>query len=104
MADGSGGEGSWLGLSGYRPRSIFLPLHKRTERFGCMVAHRRAGKTVAAVADLALCAAATRKQDARFGFVAPFRNQAKDAAWLYVKRLTIDLPLASPPNESELRV
>lgn len=104
MADGSGSEGPWFGLTAYQPRQVFLPFHKRTHRFGCIVAHRRAGKTVAAVADLALCAAATRKQDARYGFVAPFRNQAKDAAWLYVKRLTSDLPLAAPPNESELRV
>ena len=67
-----------------------------------MVAHRRAGKTVACVADLVLDALFTRKQDARYAYVAPQYNQAKDIAWLYVKRLTADIPGVSY-NEAELR-
>jgi hypothetical protein len=31
----------------YAPRSQFEGLHVRTERFACIVTHRRAGKTVA---------------------------------------------------------
>lgn len=71
-----------------------------------MVAHRRAGKTVACVADLVLAALVEptvyRKQDARYAYIAPQYNQAKDIAWLYVKRLTADIPGISY-NEAELR-
>ena len=31
----------------YTPRRVFEPLHGMKQRFGCIVAHRRAGKTVA---------------------------------------------------------
>jgi phage terminase large subunit len=61
-----------------------------------------AGKTVACVADLVLEALHTKKQDARYAYVAPQFNQAKDVAWLYVKRLTADIP-GVQLNESELR-
>ena len=37
---------------GYRAREQFAPFHRRRERWACLVAHRRAGKTVACVADL----------------------------------------------------
>ena len=36
----------------YAPRKAFLPFHNRTQRWACLVAHRRAGKTVAAINDL----------------------------------------------------
>ena len=67
-----------------------------------MVAHRRAGKTVACVADLVLEAICTKKQDARYAYIAPQYNQAKDIAWSYVKRLTSDIPGVTY-NDSELR-
>ena len=66
-----------------------------------MVAHRRAGKTVACVADLVMEALFSKKQDARFAYIAPQYNQAKDIAWIYVKRLTADIPKVNY-NESEL--
>ena len=56
-----------------------------------MVAHRRAGKTVAAIAELVIAAWACRKVEGRFAFVAPLFNQAKDVAWGYLRRLTADL-------------
>lgn len=102
MDDTGDSEGSWAGLTGYNPRAQFLPFHARTKRWGVMVAHRRAGKTVACVADLVLKAATTRKTEARFGYIAPLYNQAKDIAWTYLKRLTADLH--TEPHESELRV
>lgn len=67
-----------------------------------MVCHRRAGKTVACVADLVLSALVTTKQDARYAYVGPQLNQVKDVAWLYVKRLTADIP-GVEYNETELR-
>lgn len=101
MGSASSGQ-AWLGLNGYAPRDPFREFHCRDKRWGVMVAHRRAGKTVACVADLVLDALFTKKQDARFAYVAPQYNQAKDIAWLYVKRLTADIPLVTY-NEAELR-
>ena len=38
--------------SKYHPRAYFRAFHQRNQRWATMVAHRRAGKTVAAVNDL----------------------------------------------------
>lgn len=75
----------------------------RRERFGCIVAHRRAGKTVASIADLMDYAIRCERPDPRFAYVAPYYAQAKDVAWSYVKRFAATLPNATI-NESELRV
>lgn len=88
---------------GYRPREQFIPFHKRRQRWACLVAHRRAGKTVACVADINDHALRCTKQDGRYAYVAPFYVQAKDAAWTYLKRFALPVPGAEI-NESELRV
>jgi len=88
---------------GYRPRDQFLEFHARKQRWACLVAHRRAGKTVACVMDLIDKALRCTKQDGRFAYVAPHWNQAKDVAWLYVKRFTAPIP-GVKLNESELYV
>lgn len=92
----------WTGLGDYWPRDPFRKFHTRKQRFAAMICHRRAGKTVACVADLVCEASITKKQDARYAYVAPHFNQAKDVAWLYVHRLTSDVP-GVVLNESELR-
>lgn len=102
MDDRGSSESSWLGIGQYWPREPFRKFHIRKQRWAVMVCHRRAGKTVGCVADLVLDAKFTKKQDARFAYVAPQFNQAKDVAWLYVKRLTADVP-GVQLNESELR-
>lgn len=95
-------DSSWIGIGQYWPREPFRKFHIRTQRWAAMVCHRRAGKTVGCVADLVLDAKHTKKQDARFAYVAPQFNQAKDVAWIYVKRLTADIQ-GVELNESELR-
>ena len=89
---------------GYRARDQFAPFHRRRERWACLVAHRRAGKTVACVADLVDAALrCTRKSPPpRFAYIAPLYVQAKDVAWGYVKQFTRAIPGAEW-NESELR-
>lgn len=87
----------------YEPRAAFVPLHERRQRWGIMVAHRRAGKTVACINDLNRAAITCTNQDGRFAYVAPFYNQAKDVAWTYLKRYASPIPGVSI-NESELRV
>ena len=91
-----------FGINEYSPRQPFIDFHNRDERWGVLVCHRRAGKTVACVADLVLSALVCKKQDGRYAYVCPQFNQAKDVAWIYIKRLTADIPNIQY-NESELR-
>ena len=72
--------------TGYTPRPAFIPFHRRTQRWASLVCHRRAGKTVACVADLGDAALRSTKEAPRFAYVAPYYTQAKDVAWLYLKR------------------
>ncbi len=88
---------------GYSARAPFVPFHARRQRWAVMVAHRRAGKTVACVMDLIDAALRRTKQDARFAYVAPTYTQAKDVAWLYLKRFTAPLP-GCEQRESDLIV
>jgi hypothetical protein len=87
----------------YAPREQFIPFHQRTERWALMVCHRRAGKTVACVNEAVIRGLYTTKKNARYGYVAPYRQQAKEIAWTYLKEATKDLRV-EPPRESELRV
>lgn len=68
-----------------------------------VVAHRRAGKTVACVNELIKGALTCDKTEPRFAYCAPYYAQAKDVAWSYLKRFTASIP-GVVPNESELRV
>ena len=86
----------------YEPREAFLPFHDRQQRWACLVAHRRAGKTVAAVNDLIKGAALATTKNPLFGYVAPFRSQAKSVAWEYLKFYA--RPVIKKINESDLIV
>jgi hypothetical protein len=68
-----------------------------------VVAHRRAGKTVACVNELIKAAVTFERSDGRFAYVAPFYKQAKSVAWDYLKRFVAPIP-GVEINESELRV
>jgi len=89
----------------YQPRSIFIPFHQRFQRWALLVAHRRAGKTVATVNDQisrALYFDPNFKEDPRFAYIAPFYSQAKKIAWGYLKRYARDA--ASKIGESDLSI
>ena len=90
----------------YAARYQFVDYHKRTQRWACIVAHRRCGKTVATVADLVDAAVFNTKPNPRYAYVAPFFRQAKDVAFQILKDLCADLLAkgAAVVNESELRV
>lgn len=92
-----------MDINTYRPRDIFAPLHNRTARWACVVAHRRAGKTVAMCADLIIGALECEHEKPQFAYLSPFLGQSKKIAWLYMKDLTKPL-WVKPPNESELKV
>jgi hypothetical protein len=68
-----------------------------------MCCHRRAGKTVSCVADLVIRALYTKKKNAKYAYVGPFRQQAKEIAWSYLKDMTNELRKGHP-RESDLRV
>lgn len=87
----------------YSPRKHFLPLHERTERFAAIVAHRRAGKTVAEINEKIKSALTCEKKNPRTAYIAPFYKQAKAVAWTYAKEYALVVPGAIA-NESELRI
>jgi hypothetical protein len=68
-----------------------------------VVAHRRAGKTVACINDLIRAALTFPRSDGRFAYVAPFYSQAKAVAWDYLKQFSSAIP-GIEINESELRI
>jgi phage terminase large subunit len=86
----------------YAPRLAFLPFHNRLERWGIMVAHRRAGKTVACINDLIRRATMCPYPYGRYAYVAPYLAQAKEVAWAYLTRYA--QPITVDKNEGELWV
>ena len=88
----------------YAPRAQFRAFHARTERFGCIVAHRRCGKTVACIADLMLAALDNSATRPRYAYIAPFYKQAKDIAWPYIKDFVAGFRAYATVSETELKV
>ena len=75
----------------YRPRQLVKSFHKRKERFAVIVAHRRFGKTVAAINDLIKTALTTERKNVRVAYIAPYYRQAKAIAWDYLLEYTKDI-------------
>lgn len=80
-----------------------MPLHNSKARERVVVAHRRAGKTVACINELIKGALTCEKPEPRFAYIAPFYAQAKDVAWAYLKRFCAPIP-GHGVHESELRI
>lgn len=87
----------------YSPREQFRGFHNRTHRWACLVAHRRAGKTVACINELIKRAITDGKDRGRYAYIAPFYGQAKQVAWEYLKHFAAPI-MAEEPRESELSV
>jgi len=90
--------------TGYKPREQQRKIHDAVEshRFVVVVAHRRMGKTVAALNQLIHSALQCDKPDPRFAYIAPTYGQAKRVAWDYLVNFT--RPLDAAHNISELKV
>ena len=90
----------------YKAREAFEPFHARTQRWGCLVAHRRAGKTVAAINDLGRAALTYPNlkpgYTPAYSYFAPFRSQAKAVVWDYAKWYFA--PVLKASNEAELKI
>ena len=89
----------------YKPRPYFLPFHNRKQRFACIVAHRRAGKTVACIHELLKRAVTNPIQPSKYAYVAPTYAQAKSTAWDYLIEAVAPLmPYGVKINQSDLSV
>lgn len=87
----------------YKPRPQFLPLHNRKERWAVVVAHRRAGKSVACINELIRASVMDKSGNGRYGYICPYYSQAKQVIWDYLKTFAKPIP-GIKPNESELRL
>lgn len=78
----------------YCPRYPQTEIHAKLEahRFSVLVAHRRMGKTVLAVNHLIKRAVTDGKERGVYAYIAPFRNQAEQIAWGYLKHYTAVIP------------
>src|SRR5947209_16107987 len=88
----------------YRPRLQFLPFHRRSERFACIVSHRRAGKTVACIQELQRRSLECPRERPRFAYLSPFLKQSKTVAWDYLRHAIAPIRrLGAVLNETDLR-
>lgn len=88
---------------GYRPRKWQEIIHKNKKRFGVLIVHRRAGKTIVGIMQLIHAALTTTRKDARYAYCEPQLNQAKAVAWTYLKNYSLKVP-GTKVNETELWV
>lgn len=88
----------------YKPRPAQLLIHEAIDqhRFVVGVAHRRMGKTVAALNQLIKSALENGQQSPRYAYIAPTYGQAKRVAWDYLTHFV--RPLNAEANITELRV
>ncbi len=90
------------------PRESFREFLTTDKRWMTLVCHRRAGKTVAVIQRLILCALTHTRTSMdtaplRFAYLAPTRSQAADIAWAYLQDFTAAIP-GIDVNKSELRI
>lgn len=91
----------------YKPRPQFVSYHANPKRFTVSVCHRRAGKTVARVNRLIRAAVSIERKypPGRFGYLAPYRNQSKKIAWMYLQHFAAPLlAMGGRKNEQELTI
>ena len=90
--------------TGYAPREPQKEIHKavKDHRWTVAVAHRRMGKTVAAINQLIHSSLQCDKKSPQFAYISPTYGQAKRIAWQYLVDYT--RPLGGSANVSELRV
>ena len=88
----------------YKPRPAQLQIHEAVDqhRFVVGVAHRRMGKTVAALNQLIKSSLENGQQSPRYAYIAPTYSQAKRVAWDYLTHFV--RPLNADANIAELRV
>lgn len=91
--------------TGYVPRPYQQEVHDAmgAYRFGVLVFHRRAGKTVCVINDLIDKGLSCEKENPQYAYIAPTYSQAKRIAWQYFKKYTRDIPTVEY-HEGELKI
>lgn len=89
--------------TGFIPRPIQAQLYRKVMRFNVLVCHRRFGKSMWEINRQIDAGLRLDRSHPRYGYFAPFRDQAKRIAWDYMKRFTEAIP-GREVNEAELRV
>jgi hypothetical protein len=76
------------------PRLQFKEFLLRKNRFGCVVAHRRSGKSFHAIMDMVRRASSFKRAGppCRYALVGPTRDQIKNIAWMYIRRFCERIP------------
>src|SRR5215831_6626150 len=79
---------------GYVPRPHFVPLHGCRKRWIFVVAHRRAGKSVALVNHLIRAALSNKRRfpAPKYVYIGPSYDAVKDLVWNYCKQYTAAIP------------
>lgn len=83
----------------YAPRTAFKAFHDSKRRWAVIVAHRRSGKSVAAINHLIRSAL---KKKGNYAYIGPTYTMTKRIAWQYVKDYCRDIP-GTVFNEAELK-
>ncbi len=91
-----------------KPRAPFREFLQCSKRWMTIVAHRRAGKTVAVIQKLILEALTHKRKGMktaplRYFYICPTLSQAKSVSWAYLLNFTADIPNVVA-NHSELRI
>lgn len=86
----------------YVPREHALAYHNRTQRYACLIWHRRAGKTYMLLNDMIVRALTPAPDGLRqqFAFMCPTQSQARAVAWQYLRDQTA--PFAKFPGYKAL--
>ena len=85
----------------YQPRTWAKNLHDNTKRWKVIVAHRRCGKSTAALNHLQR--SALQEPQSRYAYISPTYKQSKNIAWELIKHYAQPIPNIQF-NESELTV
>lgn len=90
----------------YRQRDHFKPLHASKKRFKFVVAHRRAGKSVAEINELIKQALTNPRvyPPPRYAYIGPTFAQTKDLIWGYAKHYTSVFGDQVKYSESDLQL
>lgn len=89
----------------YKPRAHFRRLHESTKRWKFVVAHRRAGKSVAEINETIKKALTNTRAfpPPRYAYVGPSFAQTKDLIWGYLKHYTsVLIPYGCKYSEGDL--
>lgn len=78
----------------YTPRAHFVGMHKSAKRWKFVVAHRRAGKSVAEINEMIKRAMQNTREfpHPRYAYVGPSFAQTKDLIWGYLKHYAGSIP------------